>query len=165
MTLPRYTLDELCQEVDRCLDHYGLRQGAPDHRVSAVPDGRTVRYYTTLGLVDRPEVVGRQARYGPRHLLQLLAVKALQAKDLSLSEIQRRLLGLAEAELLAIVEAVASSSPARAPRVTPVVWREITIEPGLRLLVEENWRSLEEPALLQARILAALADLGAEPPQ
>jgi hypothetical protein len=35
------------------------------------PDVRTIRYYGTLGLIDPPpEMTGRSARYGGRHLLQ-----------------------------------------------------------------------------------------------
>ena len=46
-----------------------------------VPDARTIRYYATLGLIDRPEAFrGRTALYGARHLSQLVAIKRLQAK-------------------------------------------------------------------------------------
>src|SRR4051812_31134874 len=61
-------------------------------RVREVPDIRTIRYYTTLGLLDRPsEMRGRTAYYGPRHLLQLVAIKRLQAEGLPLVEVQQRL--------------------------------------------------------------------------
>lgn len=159
-----YTLDLLCDEVVRCLDHYGLRDGVADHRVSAAPDGRTIRYYTTLGLLDRPHIEGRQARYGSRHLLQLLAIKALQVHNLSLADIQTRLYGRSEPELLAIVEAVASQHSPPTPEVRPVIWREVTIEPGLKILVEESYTPTLEPALLQARILAALAAMRTQRP-
>ena len=36
---------------------------------------RTVRYYIQLGLVDRPEGETRAARYGERHLEQLLEIR------------------------------------------------------------------------------------------
>src|SRR6266511_973198 len=61
---------------------------------------RSGTYYTTLGLLDRPaEMRGRTAYYGPRHLLQLLAIKRLQAAGRTLTEIQQTLLGLSEGEL------------------------------------------------------------------
>lgn len=151
-----YSLEDLCLEAIRCLDHYGFRDSVSDHRVSAAPDGRTVRYYTTLGLVDRPRTVGRQARYGPRHLVQVLAVKALQVQNLALADIQQRLLGRSESELLAIVEAAAAALQPAAPAFHMVVWREITIEPGLKIVVEDGWRPTQDLALLQARIVAAL---------
>src|SRR5437867_10515760 len=96
-----FTLEELSAEVERELGERGLLGAAPDPRVSAAPDARTVRYYTTLGLIDRPTIVGRQARYGRRHLRQLVAIKALQAGALPLAEIQQRLYGRTEAELAA----------------------------------------------------------------
>src|SRR5262245_47660974 len=67
---------------------------SPSGRVRAVPDSRTIRYYTTLGLIDRPaEMRGRTAWYGRRHLLQLVGIKRLQAQGLPLAEVQRELAG------------------------------------------------------------------------
>jgi DNA-binding transcriptional MerR regulator len=75
-------------------------EGVPSGRVRDVPDLRTIRYYTTLGLLDRPAALrGRTALYGRRHLLQLLAIKRLQAQGLSLAAIQRRLIGLSDSAL------------------------------------------------------------------
>src|SRR3954468_23202684 len=103
---PSYSLDELSAEVERLLRFHGLIGAAyPDARVSAAPDARTVRYYTTLGLLDRPSIVGRQARYGQRHLLQLLAIKGFQVRGLPLAEIQERLYGRSDAELQGLIEA------------------------------------------------------------
>ena len=49
-------------------------------RVRDVPNERLVRWYVTVGLVDPPlSRRGRVARYGRRHLLQLVAVKRRQA--------------------------------------------------------------------------------------
>ncbi|MQA80676.1 MAG: MerR family transcriptional regulator [Streptosporangiales bacterium] len=97
-----YSLEELADGVGRALD--ALRLGVPNARVRARPDPRTIRYYTQLGLVDRPlPAAGRQARYGRRHLLQVVAVKRLQAAGVSLAEIQRRLTGAADEELYAAI--------------------------------------------------------------
>ncbi len=95
---PLWTLDELCDRVGLALavDYAGQSSG----RVRDVPDRRTIRYYTTLGLIDRPAAMrGRTALYGDRHLLQLAAVKRLQARGLSLAEVQERLVGLTDAAL------------------------------------------------------------------
>ncbi|MFN0251818.1 MAG: MerR family transcriptional regulator [Kofleriaceae bacterium] len=55
----------------------------------AVPDERTIRYYATLGLLDRPVAMrGRTALYNARHLAQVVAIKRLQLMGRSLSEIQ-----------------------------------------------------------------------------
>jgi DNA-binding transcriptional MerR regulator len=151
------SLPELSAEVAAALSRLGLLGAAPDARVSPAPDARTVRYYTTLGLLDRPVIVGRQARYGQRHLLQLLAIKGLQKRALPLAEIQERLYGRSDAELEALIEALereAAGTPAHGIVATSV--REVIIEPGLRLLVEEGYRP---DSAVETKIRAALAAL------
>ncbi len=81
-----WTLSELVAEV-------GARIAAlpppKNGQVRAVPDDRTVRYYGTIGLLDRPLAMrGRTALYGPRHLAQVVAIKRLQSTGKSLAEIQ-----------------------------------------------------------------------------
>src|SRR5262245_59248242 len=95
---PLWTLDELSAQVALALaSGYA---GQANGRVREVPDRRTIRYYTTLGLMDRPaDVHGRMALYGARHLLQVVAIKRLQARGLSLAEIQSRLVGLTDSAL------------------------------------------------------------------
>jgi DNA-binding transcriptional MerR regulator len=94
----RWDLDELAERVDAALavDYHGQ----PSGRVRAVPDRRAIRWYTTIGLIDRPVAYrGRTALYGPRHLLQLVAVKRLQAKGLPLVAIQQELAGATDTQL------------------------------------------------------------------
>jgi DNA-binding transcriptional MerR regulator len=72
-------------------------------RVRDVPNERLVRWYVTVGLVDPPlSRRGRIARYGRRHLLQLVAVKRRQAEGRSLAEIQAELAGATDETLAAI---------------------------------------------------------------
>jgi DNA-binding transcriptional MerR regulator len=94
----RWTLDELADRVDAALTvDYA---GPPSARVRAVPDRRAIRWYTTIGLIDRPVAHrGRTALYGPRHLLQLVAVKRLQASGLPLVAIQQELAGASDTQL------------------------------------------------------------------
>lgn len=119
----RFTLDELVQRVTEEVARLGIPQS--NGQVSAVPDGRTLRYYATLGLLDRPaEVRGRRAYYGPRHLLQAVAVKALQAEGLPLQEIQHRLAGRSDEELRQLTARPAATrfwraAPAPAAPVAP----------------------------------------------
>ena len=54
---------------------------------------RTVRYYVQIGLVDRPEGETRAARYGSRHLDQLLLIKKWTAAGVSLERIRELLSG------------------------------------------------------------------------
>jgi DNA-binding transcriptional MerR regulator len=63
-------------------------------RVRDVPNERLIRWYATIGLLDPPLARrGRVAQYGRRHLLQLVAVKRLQAEGLSIAAIQVELAG------------------------------------------------------------------------
>jgi DNA-binding transcriptional MerR regulator len=151
-----YSLEELSEEVASRLAQHGLLGAAADARVSAAPDARTVRYYTTLGLLDRPRIEARQARYGPRHVRQLLAVKALQAADLPLAEIQQRLYARSDQELDNLVQLLSSPETAQEPPALKL--RELMVEPGLRLVVEEGWAP-RDPAALEHRIRAAVAAL------
>lgn len=116
-----WTIDELGAKTAEALavDY----EGPPNDRVRDVPDRRTIRYYTTLGLIDRAaEMRGRTAYYGFRHLLQLVAIKRLQASGLSLAEVQHRLLGLTDARLADVaripagmIDAGAGPEPSHAP--------------------------------------------------
>ncbi|MCA9665182.1 MAG: MerR family transcriptional regulator [Myxococcales bacterium] len=85
-------------------------------RVTAVPDKRTIRYYTTLGLLDAPaEMRGRTAYYGRRHLLQLVAIKRLQADGIKLSQVQQRLSGQPDgvlAQLARLPDVLPAATPA-----------------------------------------------------
>ena len=97
-----YTLDQLTARVAEEIGRLGTTQS--NGQVATVPDGRTLRYYASLGLLDKPqEVRGRRAIYGERHVRQAVAVKALQAEGLSLGEIQLRLTGRSDAELSRIL--------------------------------------------------------------
>lgn len=94
-----WTQEELVRRVAAALAGPAY-PGAPNGRVRDVPDRRTVRWYTTIGLVDRPGAMrGRTALYGPRHLLQIVAIKRLQAEGLSIAQIQAELIGATDATL------------------------------------------------------------------
>jgi DNA-binding transcriptional MerR regulator len=90
MDIELWTLADLADRVAGALS--SGYDGQQSRRVSDVPDTRAIRYYTTLGLLDRPaEMRGRTAYYGPRHLWQLVAIKRLQADGRTLAEIQQAL--------------------------------------------------------------------------
>ncbi len=156
-----YSLNELSDEVARLLKDRGLMNIQHDQRVSAAPDKRTIRYYTTLGLLDRPNIEGRQAKYGDRHVMQLVAIKALQSVALPLSEIQSMLYGLTEDELDHVIDNVAESIRVKQKLFKKETfkttrWRELVIEPGLKLVVEDDWQSEMDESLLFERLKAAL---------
>jgi DNA-binding transcriptional MerR regulator len=142
--LQNLSLAELSEKVRLALTRYGLLKAQADSRVQAVPDARTIRYYTTLGLIDRPAVIARQARYGQRHILQIVAIKALQGASLPLAEIQSRLYGKSDQELEAVIDAVSQSVIERRELShNTVVWKEIVLEPGLKVLANSGWHSAE----------------------
>src|SRR4030095_943669 len=72
------------------------------------------------GLIDRPVAHrGRTALYGPRHLLQLVAVKRLQARGLPLVAIQQELAGATDTELGRVARGSATPAPGPARRGAP----------------------------------------------
>jgi DNA-binding transcriptional MerR regulator len=96
---PLLTIDELTRAAGEALTASPYN-GQPSARVREVPDKRTIRYYTTIGLLDRPaEMRGRTAYYGRRHLLQLVAIKRRQAQGRSLAQIQQELAGATDKAL------------------------------------------------------------------
>jgi DNA-binding transcriptional MerR regulator len=126
-----WTIDELSVRVVDFLqgsDYDGVLNG----RVRDVPDLRTIRYYTTLGLLDRPAAMrGRTALYGDRHLLQLVAIKRLQAQGLSLAEVQQRVVGLSNAGLRRLASAEAAARQAT---------QELSQAPAPESRAESFWR-------------------------
>ena len=90
-----WTIDRLAR-----LAAAALAAGAPTQpngRIREVPDVRTIRWYTSIGLLGRPAAMrGRTALYGRSHLAQLVAIKRLQASGLTVAAVQERLLGADE---------------------------------------------------------------------
>ena len=81
-----WTISELVEEVERRIAALPKPQNG---QVRAVPDDRTIRYYGTIGLLDRPAAMrGRTALYGKKHVAQVVAIKRLQTMGKSLAEIQ-----------------------------------------------------------------------------
>jgi DNA-binding transcriptional MerR regulator len=142
----RWTLDELCEQATRALA--GEAPGSLDGRVREVPDRRTIRYYTTLGLLDRPaEMRGRTAYYDRKHLWQLVAIKRLQARGLPLTQIQQALIGLDEQELRRLTglpDEAPRGKRARRPE-REAFWSEAPVQPAATT-------SEEAPALQGMRL-------------
>jgi DNA-binding transcriptional MerR regulator len=103
MTDELWTIEQLPDQVAELLaENY---EGQHNGRVRELPNGRTIRWYTTIGLVDRPlSMRGRTALYGRRHLLQLAAVKKLQAAGRTLAEIQELLVGATDGQLARLAD-------------------------------------------------------------
>lgn len=124
MSEDSWTIDELAERAAQTLAERDVR--APNGRVSAAPDRRAIRWYATIGLLDPPlRTRGRVARYGERHLLQLVAVKRRQAEGRSLAEIQTELAGATDATLrqvIGLAGAAGTTEPSESDRAG--FWRE-----------------------------------------
>ena len=171
MSQIRWTLDELAEESTLHLNDAG-----DSKRIRWRPNGRQIRYYTTLGLLDRPfGGRGQKVSYGPKHLLQLLAIKRLQHQGLKLSEIQPVLAGLSAerlAELLGFSQAWLKAveerlpEPEEKPRRDTNFWAtvpavpkseslelrscfQIELEPGVTLTLDQKRAAEMTPQQLQ----------------
>ena len=88
------------------------------HKVTEVPDARTIRYYIQQELVGRPSgSSGVSALYGYRHLLQIVAIKALQSEFVPIREIKKAIGSLSQDELEARLEEWAARRPREAGRI------------------------------------------------
>jgi DNA-binding transcriptional MerR regulator len=95
-------LDELLVAANSLMEAVAPVQ--PSDRVTETLSERTLRYYISQGLVDRPSgKEGVSALYGYRHLLQLLALKRLQASYLPVKKIREIVPESTNDELRAIV--------------------------------------------------------------
>lgn len=91
---------------------------------------RTIRYYIQENLLPPPLGVGRGRHYADRHLEQLLRVKSMQERGLTLEKIRRALRGRQSAlEAPEAVRAVLRTS-----------WTRIELIPGLELHVSAEFK-------------------------
>ena len=95
-------------------------------QVRQLPSDRAVRYYTTIGLLDRPTMRGRTALYARRHLAQLVAIKRLQQVGKSLADIQAMWPSVDD-DMLARISGIPLEGPMGMPRALRDVmfWKRI----------------------------------------
>jgi DNA-binding transcriptional MerR regulator len=96
------TLDDLVETANAFIKM--LAPDRPTKQIKETLSSRTIRFYISRDLVDRPLGQGPAARYGYRHLLQVLAVKSLQGSYLPIRRIQEVLAGMSNEELKGILE-------------------------------------------------------------
>jgi DNA-binding transcriptional MerR regulator len=78
----------LSELADAIAKHMAALPAQSNGQIRGIPDERTIRYYTTLGLLDRPlQMRGRTALYGAKHAAQVIAIKRLQTTGKSLADI------------------------------------------------------------------------------
>ncbi|RAK27486.1 MerR-like DNA binding protein [Actinoplanes lutulentus] len=121
-----WTMEQLVERAHAALA--AEYPGAPNGRVRDLPDRRSIRWYSTIGLVDRPlGTRGRTALYGPRHLMQLVAIKRRQASGQTLAEIQAELAGASDETLAAASRVpdglLTTDEPAAEDAARPPFWK------------------------------------------
>ncbi len=155
-----FSLQELSERINAWCGEHGIAPASG--QAGDVVTERNIRYYRTLGLIDAPDGVG----YGERHLLQLTAVRLLQAQGLPLRRIRELLYGRSLAELREIRRrGLAESQTATASlRVTmptqDELWRTIPLDEDF-LLVSRRGTPIT-PTQREA-VLLALRTGSAEP--
>jgi DNA-binding transcriptional MerR regulator len=102
------TIEQLVGEVNALLAELAPEQTR--YKVTERPDVRTIRYYTSQGLLPRPSYEGGRACYEGSHLLRLLVIKKLQAEHHTLRKIKAELKDKSDAQLLALLQVSSSAS-------------------------------------------------------
>src|SRR5215469_12837693 len=107
----RWTIQELAETVNAWCRNRALQPA--NGQTATELSARTLHYYRSTGLLDAPES-GAGRGYWQRHLLQLKAIRILQAHGLPLSRIQQLLFGRSDEELEQIAESAGEIDPGTA---------------------------------------------------
>jgi DNA-binding transcriptional MerR regulator len=153
------TVDELLAQVNAKIDEIGI-QVPEGSRAGRYVDLRSFRFYRNQGLVNPPnEKRGVVGLYSERHVWQLVAVKAMQARWIPLPEIRRQLADASDEVLRAsVVPPETASRPAgqtaeavkpRTPN-RPRTWVELRASDEAFLMVDEAMLKHSKPSTLRA---------------
>lgn len=131
-----FSLEELSKRINAWCEEHEVAPASG--QAGEIVSERNIRYYRTLGLIDSPEGGG----YGEKHLLQLTAVRLLQAQGRPLRQIRELLYGRSVQEL----REIRRRGLAEAQRATAAVRVTLPVS-------DELWRaiSLDEDFLLVSR--------------
>jgi hypothetical protein len=139
------------------VDAAGLRPTNASAR--AAPSARSVRFYVSSGLLDRPEGTGTAATYNYRHLLQLLAIKIRQREGQTLDLIRgemREVTGDAlERRVASWLAPALLNAGGMAASIDPDdqewSWRRVPVVDGVELHVRDDLPAAREDAILAMR--------------
>jgi MerR HTH family regulatory protein len=114
---------------------------------------RTLRYYRTLGLLDRAKAA--EGTYGERHFLQLAAIRALQSRGMPLRRIQELLYGRENASLRELLtRAKREQQPvATLPPFSAETWNVVPLEGDFALIGRDGARPTASQVAAINRIL------------
>jgi DNA-binding transcriptional MerR regulator len=129
-----FSLEELSGRINAWCGEHGVIPASG--QAGGIVSERNIRYYRTLGLMDAPEGGG----YGEKHLLQLTAVRLLQAQGRPLRQIRELLYGRSLQELREIrrrglAEAQRATAALRVTLpVSDELWRVIPLDEDFMLV-------------------------------
>jgi hypothetical protein len=147
----------LAAHATALVDAAGLRPTNASAR--AAPSARSVRFYVSNGLLDRPEGTGTSATYNYRHLLQLLAIKIRQREGQTLDVIRRemkevsgdaleRRVATSLAPALGVSDGAALS---RRVEEGPATWRRLPVAEGIEIHVRDDSTAATEDGMVALR--------------
>ncbi|MBL3601272.1 MAG: MerR family transcriptional regulator [gamma proteobacterium endosymbiont of Lamellibrachia anaximandri] len=115
---------------------------------------RTIRYYIQIGLMNKPEGLGRGAHYMQQHLEQLLEIRKWQQAGLSLERIR---------ELLHTADELDGPVPPPIPRRrgSVEVWSHLMVDEGVELVLEPGRAGLtpEQVRALAEGVMALYTEI------
>ncbi|HEY2342186.1 MAG TPA: MerR family transcriptional regulator [Chthoniobacteraceae bacterium] len=153
--MSRYSIQTLAEEANAWCDAHSISPASGQS--GEVLTERNIRFYRTMGLVDAPE--GRGAGYDEKHLLQLIAIRLLQAQGVPLRRIRELLYGRTLEELREIRRRglkEAQSAPAQlrfAPQAAGEVWNVLPLDEDFLLV---SRRGIPLTAAQREAVLRAL---------
>ena len=154
-----WTLEELSSLAEARLTGLGLLDALPDGRVARAADPRTVRYYQSLGILDRPlsyertQGAVRTASPAPAPLGQGAPASPLAARGDPGAALREDGSGARDAPR------ERRGSPPQESGLPMKNVREVVLAPGLKLVADEEWAFGNDPERLVALFRAALAAL------
>lgn len=124
----------------------------------AAPSARSVRFYVSHGLLDRPEGTGTAATYGYRHFLQLLAIKIRQREGQTLEAIKREMKDVTGdalerriAQSLAPALVTGALAPERREDEGAANWRRMQVTDGVEIHVRGDLTAAREDTMIAMR--------------
>lgn len=175
----RLSLDELVDAANALLPSI-LPTSISDQRLKEELTPRLIRHYSSQGSLEEPEKEGREARYTYRHLLQLLALRRLQAEGhrtgavapltsgMSDSELENLLSGHSQVTLTqatnpafdflqSLRTPTATTTSRQQPRPTRETrWTHVKLAPGLKLEIRDDFRPPPDLTILLQEVENAL---------
>ncbi len=166
-----WNIEELVEQANRAVQVSG--GGGDEVNV------RLIRHYASIKLIDDPGKLGKEARYGARHLRQILLVRKLLSSGYGTAAIGEFARLASDEQLDQLVEGrlelTIKSNPAleyleqirsRQPGASPVAgaardgcYHKLTLEPGLDIHVEQGFKSSSDMVRLIAKFQAAIINL------